>query len=131
MPTIQVEAEVSTRDLLRAVAQLSPTELEQFVTEVLALRAQRTSSGTPEPELLQRLRQVLPDEVRQRYRALIAKRRDGALTAEEQAELLRLTDEVEKGDAERVRVLGQIAQRRNQSLTDVMQDLGIQAPPYE
>jgi hypothetical protein len=131
MPTIQVEAEVSTRDLLRAVAQLSPAELEQFVTEVLALRAQRTSSGTPEPELLQRLRQVLPDEVRQRYRALIAKRRDRTLTAEEQAELLRLTDEVEKADAERVRVLGQIAQRRNQSLTDVMQDLGIQAPPYE
>ena len=131
MPTIQVEAEVSTQDLLRAVAQLSPADLDQFVAEVLALRAQRTSSGPPEPELLQRLRQVLPDEVRQRYRALIAKRRDGTLTAEEQAELLRLTDEVEKGDAERVRVLGQIARRRNKSLTDVMQDLGIQAPPYE
>jgi hypothetical protein len=98
---------------------------------MLAMRAQRTSSAAAEPELLQRLSLVLPDEVRQRYRALVTKRRAGTLMGEEQAELLRLTDEVEKGDAERVRILGQLAQRRNQSLTGVIQDLGIQAPPYE
>ena len=39
MPTIQVEAHLSRRDLLRAAEQLDPTEFQQFVTDVLGLRA--------------------------------------------------------------------------------------------
>ena len=133
MPTIQLEANVSTRELLRAAAQLSSVELEQFVSDVLALRAQRVSAGpaVSEAELLQRIRQPVPDGLRQRYRELIGKRRAETLTPEEHAELMRLTDQMENADAERVRALGQLAQRRNKSLTEVMQELSIQAPPYE
>jgi hypothetical protein len=40
MTIIQVEAQVSTDELLKAVSQLSPPELEQFVFRILALEAQ-------------------------------------------------------------------------------------------
>ena len=41
MPTVTVEAEISRDELLKAVDQLSPPELSQFVSQVLALRARR------------------------------------------------------------------------------------------
>jgi hypothetical protein len=41
MPTIHVAAEVSREELLKAVEQLSPQELEQFIAQVLSLRARR------------------------------------------------------------------------------------------
>lgn len=131
MPTI--EAEVSPRDLLRAVAQLKPVELEEFVSAVLTLKAERASPAVQvtEAELLQQVRYSLPEETRSRYRELTAKRRAASLTAEEHAELLRLTDAIENSDAARVRTLGQLAQLRNQSLEQLMADLGIQVPAYE
>lgn len=45
MPTIHVEAEVSREELLKAVEQLSPQELSQFVSQVLTLRARRDAPG--------------------------------------------------------------------------------------
>jgi hypothetical protein len=45
-PTIHLEAEVSRESLLKAIEQLSPTELDQFVSEVLDLHARR---GTKRP----------------------------------------------------------------------------------
>ena len=56
MPTIHLQAEVSRDALLGAVEQLSPAELDQFVAEVLELRARRrpapldeTGTAAPEP----------------------------------------------------------------------------------
>jgi hypothetical protein len=58
MPTIHLQAEVSRDALLGAVEQLSPAELDQFVAEVLELRARRGPSrpaesgdSAPEPPL--------------------------------------------------------------------------------
>jgi hypothetical protein len=127
MPTI----EVSRTDLLQAVAQLSPQELEAFVADVLALRADLTAGGASETDLLRRIRHSLPDDVRRRFRELNGKRRADTLTPDEHAELLRLIDQVENSDAERVRALAQLARLRKKSLAEVMQELGIQAPPYE
>lgn len=45
MPTIHVEPEVSREELLKAVEQLSPQELSQFVSQVLTLRARRDAPG--------------------------------------------------------------------------------------
>jgi hypothetical protein len=55
MPTIHLQAEVSRDALLEAVGQLSPTELDRFVAEVLELRARRGAArpgeaGVPVPE---------------------------------------------------------------------------------
>ncbi|MDF5724673.1 MAG: hypothetical protein PUP91_30260 [Rhizonema sp. PD37] len=41
MPVIQVEAQVSAEQLLKAVEQMQAQEFEVFVTQVLLLRAQR------------------------------------------------------------------------------------------
>lgn len=130
MPTIQVQ--LSKSDLLRAVADLSGPEFEAFVSDVMALRKVRSNS-TPdeEAELLQRICHSLPDETRQRFRSLNAKRRAGTLASEEHAELLHLIDQIENSDADRVDALAQLARLRKKSVNELMQEIGIQAPAYE
>jgi hypothetical protein len=129
MPTIQLNAQLSAADLLHAVEQLEPGELNQFVSAVVALRARRQSNGASlaESELLDRINVGLAPERRTRYDDLVAKRRAEALSPAEHAELLQLTDEVEKLQAERARAVVELAQLRQQPLAAVLQELGILA----
>ncbi len=133
MPTVQVEAQLSFDELLEAVGQLSSSELEQFVHRVIALQARRKAPSLPqaEVELLLRINRGIPPDIQERYDELIAKRRAETLTPDEYSELLRLGDEVEKLEAKRVEYLAELARLRKTSLTALMEDLGISAPPYD
>ncbi len=133
MPTIGLEAPVSPDDLLRAVDRLAPAELERFASQVFALLAHRRapSLSHDETELLQAINQGIPPEIRARYAALIARRREGSLTPEELGELRRLGDEVEVLDAQRAEHLAKLARLRGVSLDEVMDSLGIRAPEDE
>jgi hypothetical protein len=130
MPTIQVQAQLSADDLLHAAEQLALPELEQFVREVLALKARRQTPclSRDETELLARVNRGLPPALRGRYAELIGKREHQALTQPEHAELLRLTDEVEMLEAERARALVELAQHRRQSLDSLLRELAIPGP---
>jgi hypothetical protein len=133
MPTIQVEAHLSPRDLLKATEQLDATELQQFVADVLGLRASRQGPrlSATETELLLVVNRGLPEPIRVRYRDLIAKRRERALAPEEHDELLRLTDQVEQLEADRLAALSALAQVRQTTLTALVADLGLRAPVNE
>jgi hypothetical protein len=130
MPTIHLEAEVSHESLLKAVDQLNSNELDQFVTDVLNLRARRGPDRLPssESQLLARINDGLPDGLRARYTELIDRRGQELLTPEEHEELLRLTDEVERREVDRVTALTELAQSRGVPLSALMQLLGIPAP---
>ena len=132
MPTIHLEAQVSSDELLKDVAQLSPAEFEQFVSRLMALRAQRQAprSSSSEADLLPIITQGLPEELGRRYGELVAKRGARTLTPEEHAELLRLNDQVEQWEGKRLEALVQLARQRQMSLEAVMKDLGIQAPSH-
>ena len=133
MPTIHLEAQVSPDDLIRAADQLSPPELERVVSQLLALLAHRRapSLSPAETELLQAINQGLPSELRERYEALIERRRESTLTPEEHDELLRRTDEVEAVEARRASSLAELARLRGVSLAEVMDSLGIRAHEVE
>jgi hypothetical protein len=133
MPASHLEALVSPDELLRAAEHLAPAELERFASQVLALAAHRRapSLSHDETELLQAINQGIPPEVQARYAALIARRREGTLTPEEHAELVRLGDDVEIMDARRAEHLAELARLRGVSLDDVMASLGIRTPEYE
>jgi hypothetical protein len=130
MPTIHFEAEGSRESLLKAVDQLDSTELDKFVQEVLNLRARRTPDRLPssESELLARINDGLPDGLRIRYAELISHREQEMLTSEEHDELLRLTEEVERLEVDRLSALAELAQTQGVSLPALMLRLGIPAP---
>ncbi len=133
MPTVHVEAEISREELLKAVEQLSPPELSQFVSQVLALRARREapSLSALETQSLLCINQGLPDGLRRRYDELIAKRQAETLSQEELEELLRLTGVVEDLQARRMDALAALARSRGVSLRALMAELGIPEPCHE
>jgi hypothetical protein len=132
MATFRVEAQVSSDDLLKAVNQLSTPELERFVSDVITLQAQRKAPHLSESEtdLLLKINQGIPADIRERYDELIAKRRQESLDPEEHVELLHLTEEVEKLETQRVEYLAELARLRKTTLTALLTDLGIQAPGH-
>ncbi len=132
MAVIQLEAQISPKQLLKAVDQLPTFEFEQFVEQILMRRAQRNGAhlSSTESELLLKINQGIPADVQRRYDELISKRRAETITSEEYSELLRLTNQIEKLDAERVRWLIELARYRQTSLPALMDQLGIQPPPY-
>ncbi len=130
MPTLHVETQVSTDELLQAVDQLDTADLEQFVSRVLALRARRAAPSVPKEEaaLLLQINRGLPAEMRDRLGHLNEKCEDEALTPDEHAELLGLVAQVEALEVERLENLSRLARLRGVSLTALMDELGIQSP---
>jgi len=133
MPTIQVEAQLSPEELLKAVGQLSTPELDAFAQHVLALRAERIAPRLlpGETQLLQEINRGVPDELQARYDELIGRRRAQTLTPEEHAELLRLTERIERFDAERLERLAQLARLRQVPLRTLVQQLGLRPHPHD
>ncbi len=132
MPTIQIEAHLSSDHLLNAARQLSRQELNQFVEGVLALRAQINTPQLPvaESELLSQINQPVPAALQQRYEALLARRDERNLSPTEQQELLQLTDQVELLEAARMKHLLELAQLRHVPLAQLMRQLGLDPMPY-
>jgi hypothetical protein len=132
MPVVHVEAQLPTDELLRAVGQLNQSELEQFVSQVIALRAKRQASSLPraESELLLNINEGVPSDIQVRYNGLIAKRQSETLTPDEYEELLRLTQQVEHVEVRRVEYLAELARLRGTSMTALIENLGIRPPTY-
>jgi len=132
MSAIQIQVQVSSRELLQGAEQLSLPELGAFVQQVIALHAQRKAPSLPkhEADLLLQINQRLPPATQQRYDILVAKRKAEILTADEYQELLRLIEQIENSDTKRVKRLVELAQLRGISLSALMKDLGIGAPTY-
>lgn len=132
MSIIRVEAQVSSEQLLAGIEQLAAPELDQLVAQVIALRARRQTPvlTRAESELLMKINQGVPIDLQRRYDELKTKRRDVTLMLEEHSELLRLTDQIEKLEAERLECLTELARIRHMSLPLLMKELGIQPPAY-
>lgn len=118
-------------ELVKAAEQLPQIDLENLTAQVLTLKARRAAPelSKNEAELLRNINQGMPDELQNRYRELIAIRRAGTLTESEHAELLHLTNQIEKYDTERLKYLTELARIRKISLTKLLDELGIE-PAY-
>ncbi len=132
MSTVKLEVHLSSEELLKAVEQLSWQDLERFVSQVLVLQSQRKASSLPQPEaeLLLKINQGIPSDTQKHYEELIAKRESETLTTVEHTELLHLTDQIEKLQAQRIEYLAELARLRGMALTALMANLGIQTPVY-
>ena len=132
MPTIQIEAHLTSEQLLYAAGQMPRREFNRFVEDVLRLRAnhERGKLSIGESELLSKINQPVPADVQKRYDELLARRDARTLSTDEQQELLRLTDQVELLEAERMKHLVELAQLRQVSLDEVFDQLGLPLLSY-
>ncbi len=133
MPTIQIEADLSPDQLLSAARQLPRQEFDRFVGQVLRLRAERSAPVLPaaESELLQKINQGLPQAMQGRLNELIQKRRAETISSKELRELKKLTDKIEKLDAERLELLTKLAALRNMPLRKLIKQLGLEPVSHD
>ncbi|MTJ53936.1 STAS/SEC14 domain-containing protein, partial [Anabaena sp. UHCC 0253] len=115
-----------------AVGQLSQSDLRKFIAQAIAIQAQRTTSSLMqrESELLLKINQGIPLDIQNYYNNLINKRDAETLTNDEYMELLRLTEQIEKQQAQRIECLAELASLRGISLNKLMENLGIQTQNY-
>ena len=120
---------------LRKEAQKADLDTDEYIINMLREHLQKDQDQTPylsstESELLGKINLGLSPESWQRYRKLIDKCLAETLTNAEQAELIQLSDQIEKANAKRMEHLVELARLRGKSLQEVMKDLGIESKLY-
>jgi iron-sulfur cluster repair protein YtfE (RIC family) len=123
---------MSLDELIKAANQLNETDLDQLLYQVVALRTQRKAHVLPaeEAQLLDKINQGIPAELRAQYQVLRAKREAEILTEDEYSALIQLSEQIEQIGAERLEALAKLAQLRQISLTQLMEHLSIQPVSY-
>ena len=121
---------MTKEEILEAVDQLSTPDLEEFVSQAIAIRARRREPSLSQSEsvLLLQINQGISPELRWRSDELNAKSNNETLMPEEHFELLQLIDKIEAANVERTKLLATLADMRGVSLSKLMQDLGIISP---
>lgn len=127
MANIQIEAQVSTEELFRAIEHLTPADFADVVQRLLLIRANRVTAyvDQSETELLLRINEGLPAESQNRFEELVVKREAESISPEELAELINLMERIELRDGERLEALAALARSRRISLLELMTNLGI------
>jgi hypothetical protein len=124
---------MSIDELIKAAKQLNETDLDQLLHQVVFLRARRQTQVLPEEEsqLLLKINQGIPSDLRIHYQALRVKRETETLNDQEYEILIQLSNQIEQIGAQRLEALAKLAQLRRVSLLDLMETLGIQSISYE
>ncbi len=122
---------LSPAELVDNAAQLVPQDLDYVLQKLSALRASRQVDGLVDAEsiLLEKINHSLSTAQLQRFEYLEERRREELLTKAEHTELLSLITEMERLNVERVQHLTALAQLRNLTVRELMQQLGLLSPP--
>jgi Na+/phosphate symporter len=123
---------MSRTQILDAVKQLPPNELEDFVNQVLIFQAQRRTDNLPDIELrlLKNIYRKFPPKKFASLNQLREKLEKADLSENEYSELTSLTDSLEEFQARRVKNLVELAKIRGLKLEEMMAQLGIKFPDY-
>jgi hypothetical protein len=118
---------MSVDELLRAVDDLSESDLENLVNRVRSVRISRKPSilSTQETALLLQINHALPEELHQEFLVLRDRRDAETITEAENQHLSDVNDRIEILAAERAEALVELANLRQVTLTKLMDDLGI------
>jgi hypothetical protein len=121
---------LSTEEIISALEKMDAGELEQLAPRVIALAAARRAPHLKpeESQLLARVNESLPAELKSRLGCLEDKQEEGSITEAEWDELRSLSDRVERLHAHRLEALAELARLRGTTLPELMEKLGIRFP---
>jgi G3E family GTPase len=122
--------EISNENLLNAVVNLPESQFERLIADAKRLR-KKSSEGRRNRELrlIKKVNEAtLSDNEYERFYELVEKRRDENISENELEELIALTEKSEELNVKRLKYLLEIAQIRNVSLREVMNELEIFPP---
>ncbi len=115
-------------ETIRRVEKWETSDVEQLLQAVSGVLVRRKLQTLPsrESELLLQINEAaFSPESAKRYKALRKKLQSETITEVEHSDLLLLSQKQEKHNVERLRCLIELAQIRNLSLDDLMEQLGL------
>jgi hypothetical protein len=117
----------SVATLFHEAERLDNRSLDAFINNILSLRVQRKTSDKQKEEaiLLQKINKSLSIDQIERFRSLNEKRLDNNISEQEHLELGVLIEKIEKLNVTRLKYLIALAQLRNITVRELMQQLGI------
>jgi hypothetical protein len=119
------QLEITTENLLNAVVQMPEGEFNRFVEKARKLRQKEQKVSSQEADLIYKINTIFSAEKRRRYNELYAKFKNENISEKQHKELLKLSDEFEILNAERLKYIGKLANLRGQTLENVIKDLKI------
>ena len=130
--TIQIDRQLEKQ--IQEEAARHGRSTSEHVTEVVKRHFKNKSYQAPalssrEAELMQKINLAISVDTWQLYRALIAKKDTGTISAEELTKLIALSDQIELANAERMGYLAELAALRSVPLAQLLEDLEINTPP--
>ena len=133
MTTLEIQTQLSFESLLNSLQQLEASELDRLAKETSLIRARKRAPNLTlaETQLLEKIQSSqIPIDVRERCAALTAKQENKPLLASEKQELVGLIDQMEMINAQRMGHLLSLANLRQISLDEVMDQLEIKPLSY-
>lgn len=121
MTIVQAPVQLTVSTLLQAMRQLPPSELDTLLVQARLLQKEQAN----EAYLLAIVRRKLSALQQIRLEELSAKSENETISEAERAELLALVEQIETLDGERAEALLALAQRRNMSVRQLMQELAL------
>ena len=119
-----VQLEVTTENLLNAVAQMPDGEFDRFVEKAQKIRqkgkTKKQTVSNAEADLLHKINTIFLPEKRREYNKLYARFKDEDLKEGEYEKLLKLNDEFEMLNVKRIELIAALAKLRGQTLDEVM-----------
>ena len=131
MENVQIQSDKNLQSLIGGFAEMPLPDLEYFISglNALVIRKRVTDSNKRNKFLLQKINQtVLPEPVMERYILLQDKMEYKNLSETEYQELLNLVAQEEKIRNKRFQYLLELAQLKDISLTQLMNQLGLNMP---
>lgn len=122
MNVIELPVQVTVPDLLHAIEQLPPRDLDEFLSQARLIQRRNLD----EAALLETIHRRLPAKQQARLQELADKLEAETITPNERNEMLGLVDQTEALDAERAEALLGLAQRRRTSIRQLVQDLRLE-----
>lgn len=114
---------------LREEAARHRVSLNQYIVDRLTDKgAAQKNVPLTEDVLLQKINIGIEEEEWKQFHALVALRKSAQISEAEQQELTALTEKIEAAHAARLPYLVELAFMRNVTLSQLMKDLGLEAP---
>ena len=126
MTTLSIE--IPQNALLEAVGQLDPAALNQFVDDVLLLRARSVAPSiqTSEADLRQQIETfTLSESEQNQLSALAAKSESGTMTHQENRQYVILAERSEQLNAKRIETIIKLAELKQCPVLALMRELGL------
>ena len=127
-----MKARATPEKVIQDMERLTATQLDNVLAKAAVLRLQKRKLVLPsrESHLLRVINRGLSPDKNARLNALQQKLRAETINEREHAELLRMTNELERLGAERLKALIELAALRRTTVRKLMQAMGLTARGY-